>query len=264
MVFQLLEVFCGQGISQGQLRFCRVQVFEGLELFFTEGFKCFLQFLRFQGFLGFRGFLRLWYFLGFVTFVQGLDFLRVQTEFAPRVVQGCLRLLRVQSFRGFRIFAVRVLLWVCYGCIGYRFFQGLEWFCAQGCLGSFTVGQGIGFSRVQRFFCGLGIAQGQLWLCKAQVLQCLEWFCAQGCLGSFTVGQGIGFFRVQRFFAVWVLLRVSYGCVRLKFLVFRVVLCLGLFRVVNGWVGFRGFLRLGLGLVSFFLYQGFFSGNNKL
>ena len=209
MVFQLLEVFCGQGISQGQLRFCRVQVFEGLELFFTEGFKCFLQFLRFQGFLGFRGFLRLWYFLGFVTFVQGLDFLRVQTEFAPRVVQGCLRLLRVQSFRGFRIFAVRVLLWVCYGCIGYRFFQGLEWFCAQGCLGSFTVGQGIGFSRVQRFF------------------------------------------------AVWALLRVSYGCVRLRFFSvqsgFALRVAQGRLRLdrVQGFSGFRGFLRFGycLGLV---------------
>ena len=33
MVFQCLEVFSGQGISQGQLRLCRVQVFQGLEWF---------------------------------------------------------------------------------------------------------------------------------------------------------------------------------------------------------------------------------------
>ena len=36
---------------------------------------------------------------------------------------------------------------------------------------------------------------------------------------------------------------------------FRVVLCLGLFRVVNGWVGFRVSLRVRVG---FFLYWGFF------
>ena len=188
MVFQCLEVFSGQGICQGQLRLCSVQVFQGLELFRAQGwlgfltvrsglgffsqrcfavrvylrvsydfvgfrflrvqscfalraFSVFYSFLGFrvflglesfavrasygcvgfvffraqsgfaltvglgslrlgkvQGFLGFRGFLRFCYFLGFFTIVQGLDFLRVQTEFVPRVVQGCLRLLRVQSF----------------------------------------------------------------------------------------------------------------------------------------------------------------------
>ena len=37
---------------------------------------------------------------------------------------------------------------------------------------------------------------------------------------------------------------------------FRVVLCLGLFRVVNGWVGFRVLLRVR---VSFFFFiPGFF------
>ena len=42
---------------------------------------------------------------------------------------------------------------------------------------------------------------------------------------------------------------------------FRVVLCLGLFRVVNGWVGFRVLLSVR---VSFFFILGFFSGNNNL
>ena len=43
---------------------------------------------------------------------------------------------------------------------------------------------------------------------------------------------------------------------------FRVVLGLGLFRVVNGWVGFRVLLRVR---VSFFFFiPGFFSGNNNL
>ena len=41
---------------------------------------------------------------------------------------------------------------------------------------------------------------------------------------------------------------------------FRVVLCLGLFRVVNGWIGFRVSLRVGL----VFFILGFFSGNNNL
>ena len=152
-VFQLLEVFCGQGISQGQLRLCRVQVFEGLELFCTQGFQCFLQFLRFQGFLGLRVFLRLGYCLGLVTVVQGLGFFRAQSGFALTVGLGCLRLGKVQGCLGFRgFFAVMVFLRVCYGCVGFRFFQGLEWFRAWDCLGSFTVGQGIGFFRVQRFF----------------------------------------------------------------------------------------------------------------
>ena len=55
-VFQLLEVFCGQGISQGQLLMCRVQVFEGLEWFCTQGFQCFLQFLWFRGFFRVQNF----------------------------------------------------------------------------------------------------------------------------------------------------------------------------------------------------------------
>ena len=43
---------------------------------------------------------------------------------------------------------------------------------------------------------------------------------------------------------------------------FRVVLCLGLFRVVNGWVGFRVLLRVRVNF--FFFIPGFFSGNNNL
>ena len=42
---------------------------------------------------------------------------------------------------------------------------------------------------------------------------------------------------------------------------FGVVLWLGLFRVVNGWVGFRVSLRVRVG---FFFIVGFFSGNSNL
>ena len=50
---------------------------------------------------------------------------------------------------------------------------------------------------------------------------------------------------------------------------FRVVLRLGSFRVVNGWVGFRVLRFFALRVrvrvrVSFFFIPGFFSGNNYL
>ena len=75
MVFQCLEVFSGQGISQGQLRLCRVQVFQGLEWFRAQGW------------------------LGFLSVGQGLGFFSSQRYFAVRVYlrvsYGCV---------GFRLF----------------------------------------------------------------------------------------------------------------------------------------------------------------
>ena len=129
----------------------------------------------------------------------GFRLFRVQSGFAFIVGQVCLWLGRVlgfspfrgifrlgyilglvKVFKGLRFIGFRVvsrlgLFRVVYGWVGYRVFQGLE------------------------VFCGQGIAQGQLWLCRVQVFQCLELFCAQGRLGSLTVGLGLGFFRVQVF-----------------------------------------------------------------
>ena len=113
-----------------------------------------LQLGRVQGFLVFGGFFWLGYCLGLVTVVQSLGFLRVKSSFTFRICQGGLRFGRVQGFfRVQRFFAARVLLRASNGSVGFRFAKGLEWFCAQGYL---------------EVFCGLGIAQGQLRLCRVQ------------------------------------------------------------------------------------------------
>ena len=265
-VFQILGIFPSKGICQGQLLLCWILGVLGLRVLFRLGFS------RFScGMVGFR------------------DFQRLQVLFGQGISQGQFR------FRGL------------------RFVQGLEYFCAQGVLGFFTVSQGLWFFAVQRsfhvrvylrvsyVFVGLGflgfrvlfclglarftyvlvgfsvfyrlevfsfqgISQGQLRLCRVVFFQGLEFFCAQGWLGLLTVGQGLGFFSVQRSFLVRVYIRVSYGCVGLRF--FRVQssfapgvsqVCLRLGRV-QGFSAFRCLFRLGymLGLVTVFQGLGFF------
>ena len=106
MVFQCLELFSGQGISQGQLRLCGVQVFKGLEWFRAQGW------------------------LGFLSVGQGLGFFSSQKYFAVRVYlrvsYGCVGfklfkgLDRVCAQGGLGLFAVAKgleFLWLGY-CLG--------------------------------------------------------------------------------------------------------------------------------------------------
>ena len=101
-VCQLLEAFSVQGISQGQLRFCRVKVFQCLEFFCFQDWLVLLtvgQYLVIfcvQRTFLVRVYLRVSY--GFVFF----RFFRFQSSFALRVCQVLPRLGSVQCFYAFR------------------------------------------------------------------------------------------------------------------------------------------------------------------
>ena len=158
------------------------------------------------------------YILGLVTVLQGWVFQGLEF-FLPRVGQVYLRLGRVQCFLPFRgLFLLGYILGLVTVVQGCFFFQGLEFFCAQGWLGLLTVGQGLGFFSVQRSF-----------LVRVYIRV------SYGCVG-------LRFFRVQSSFAP----RVSQVCLRLGrvqgFSAFR---CL--FRL--GYI---------LGLVTVFQGLGFF------
>ena len=101
--FQRLEVFSGQGMCQGQLRFCRVEVFFKFRVVSRLGLAWFA-----CGFLGLMVFLCLEVFSGQgicqgqLWLCLGFRFFRVWSRFAPRVGQVFLRLGRVQGFSAVR------------------------------------------------------------------------------------------------------------------------------------------------------------------
>ena len=149
-------------------------------------------------------------------------------------ILGLVTVVQGQGCLGFRVLFCLGLARFIYGWVGCRVFYRLEVFSCQG------------------------ISQGQLRLFRVEVFQGLEFFCAQGWVGLLTVGQGLGFFSVQRSFLLRAYIRVSYGCVGLRF--FRVQssfaprvgqVCLRLGRV-QGFLAFRGLFCLGhiLGLVT--------------
>ena len=101
-VFYRLEVFSCQGISQGQLRLCRVGFFQGLEFFFALGWLGLLTVGLGLGFFTVQRSFLVRVYLRVSYGCLGLRSFRVQSSFAPRVGQVCLRLDRVQSFLAFR------------------------------------------------------------------------------------------------------------------------------------------------------------------
>ena len=136
-----------------------------------------------------------------------------------------------------------------------------------------TVVKSLGFLRVKSGFT-FRVCQGGLRFDRVQGFLGYRGFLRQGyCLGLVTVVQGLGLLKVQsgfvlkviqRFFAVWVLLRVSYGCVgfrvRVKvqsgFALWVVLGCLRLGRV-QGFEGIEWFCVQGcLRLVGFRVFQG--------
>ena len=211
--FQRLQVLSRQGISQGQLRLCRVEVFQGLEFFCAQGWLGLLTVGQGLGLFSVKRSFRVRVYLRVSYGCVGLTFFRVQSSFAPRVGQVCLRLGRVQGFSAFRgIFRLGYILGLVMVFYGLGFFK-FKVFSRLG-LARFAYGfVGLMIFQCLEVFPGQGISQGQLRLCKVQVFQGLEWFCAQGWLGFLTFGQGLGFFSCQRYFAVRVYLRVNYGCV---------------------------------------------------
>ena len=93
-------LFC-QGISQGQLRLCRVEVFQGIEFFCAWGLLVFLTIGQGLGFLSvLRSFpVRVYIRVSYV-FV-GLRRFRVQSSFMPRICLVFLPYGRVQGFLAF-------------------------------------------------------------------------------------------------------------------------------------------------------------------
>ena len=261
---QRLEVFCGQGRSQGQLRLFRVQVFQGLELFCAQGWLVLLTVGQGSGLFSVQRYFAVRVDLRVSYVCLGFRFFRVQSCFALRVGQFCLRLGRVQVYLASRgiLRLGQILGLVTFvqglGFLGFRVVLRLG-------LASFAYGW-VGFRFIQRLevFCGQGICQGQLRLCRVQAFEGLDWFCTLGYFVFFfwfLRFQGFLWFRVLRLGYFLGLVTIVQG---LGFLGFRVVLRLVLFRFVNGWVGFGVFrvqrffaLRVRVS-VSFLLYQGFF------
>ena len=245
-VFQRLEVFSGQGISQGQLRLCRVEVWR-LEFFCAQGWLGLLAVGQSLGFFSLQrsfpvrvyvrvsyGFLGLRFFLVFrVVFRLGLA--RFSYFFVGLMVFQCLEVFSGQG--------------ICQGQLqlcSVQVFQGLEWFRAQGWLRFLIVGQGLGFFSCQRYFAVrvyLRVGYDFVGFRFLRVQSCfalrafsvfysflgfrVQSFLRLGyCFGLVTVVQGLGFFRAQSGFA----LTVGLGFLRLG--------------KVQGFLGFRGFLRL--------------------
>ena len=190
VVFRRLEVFSCQGISWGQLRFCRVGFFRVQSSFLPRVGQVYLRLGRVQCFLPFRGLFPLGYILGLVTVVQGCFFLgfrvhlrlglasfaygwvgfrvfqRLEVFSGQGIHQGQLRLCRVEVFLGCRVLLRLGLARFAYGWVGSRVFQRLD------------------------VFSGQGISQGQLRFFRVQVFLNLEFFRAQGLVGLLTVLQG--------------------------------------------------------------------------
>ena len=151
-VFQRLEVFSGQGIHQGQLRLCRVEVFRVQSSFAPRVNQVCLRLGRVQGFSAFRCLFRLGYILGLVTVFQGLGFFKFRVfsrlgfgrfayGFVGLMVFQCLEVFSGQGISQGQLRLCRV-----------QVFQGLEWLRAQGWLGFLSVWQGLGFFSSQRYF----------------------------------------------------------------------------------------------------------------
>ena len=209
-VFQRLEVFSGQGISQGQLRLCRVEVSWRLEFFCAQGWLGLLAVGQSLGFFSLQrsfparvyvrvsyGFLGLRFFLVFrVVFRLGLA--RFSYFFVGLMVFQCLEVFSGQG--------------ICQGQLqlcSVQVFQGLEWFRAWGWLRFLIVGQGLGFFSCQRYFAVrvyLRVGYDFVGFRFQRVQSCFA-------LRAFSVFYSFLGFRVQRFFAVMVFLRVCYGCV---------------------------------------------------
>ena len=142
MVFQCLEVFFHQGICQGQLRLCKVQVFfrvqSGFALRVGQVFLRFgrVRFFSFQRYFAVRVYLRVSYDC------VGFRFLRVQSCFALRAFSVFYSFLGFRVFQGLEFFAVRVLLRASYGCVRLRFFSVLSCFVLRVVQGRL----GLGFS----------------------------------------------------------------------------------------------------------------------
>ena len=139
-------LFC-QGICQGQLRLCRVEVFQGIEFFCAWGLLVFVTIGQGLGFFSVlrsfpvRVYIRVSY--GFV----GLRLFRVQSSFMPRI---CLVFLIVWQGLGFfslwRSFLVRVYIRVSYGCVGLRLFRVQSSFAPGVCQVCLRFGRVQGFS----------------------------------------------------------------------------------------------------------------------
>ena len=112
----------------------------------------FLRLGRVLGFSAFRGIFRLGYILGLVTVVQGLGFLGFRVVSRLWLARFAYGLVGFWVFPRLEVFSGQGISWGQFRFLMVYVSQGFEWFRAQGCLGSFTVGWGIGFFRVQRFF----------------------------------------------------------------------------------------------------------------
>ena len=168
-VFQRLEGLFSQGISQGQLGLCRIQVFQGLDIFCPQGCLVLLTVVQGLGLFSVKRSFLVRVYLRVSYGCVGFRFFRVQISFVPRVAQVFLRLCRVQGFS-----ALRGLFWLGYilglvtvvqglGFLGFRILLRLG-------LARFSYGW-VGFRVFQRLevFSGQGISQGQLRVCKVQV-----------------------------------------------------------------------------------------------
>ena len=111
MVFQRLEIFSGQGTCEGQLRFCRVQAFQGFELFHAQGL------------------------LGLLMILQGLGFFSVQRFSGQGTYEGQLRLCWVQAFQGLEWFRVYGWLGLLMVGQGFGFFPVQRYFSVRVYLG---------------------------------------------------------------------------------------------------------------------------------
>ena len=138
MVFQFLEVFSGQGISQGQLRLCRVLVFQGLEWFRAQGWQGFLTVGQGLGFFSCQRYFAVRVYLRVSYDCVGFRFLRVQSGFALRAFSV------FYSFLGFRVF------WRLGYCLGQGQGQFLFFLCQGFFLEiiTFNVFSGIFYARV--------------------------------------------------------------------------------------------------------------------
>ena len=150
MVFQLLEVFSSQGISQGQLWFCRIEVFFQFRVVSRLGLARFA-----YGFVGLMVFQLLEVFSSQGISQGQLWFCRIEVFFQFRVVSRLGLARFAYGFVGLMVFQLLEVfsgqgisqgqLRLCRILV----FQGLEWFRAQGWHGFLRLGRVQGFSVVR-------------------------------------------------------------------------------------------------------------------